>query len=118
MDTRTEEEAGAMICPLLSTPGAAVKCHGAKCMAWSWDNDGFQYQRQVRTGRDGKLPRDGITGEEVDRYLAAGWEIFEEARVSLIASTPTEILRRPIPKGRTGSCSALEAKVIDVEINS
>lgn len=112
METRTEEAAKRLICPLLTTPGALMKCQGCACMAWTWDNDGFQYDWGKAT-RWFKADEPGTVREG----LANGWVYHREDHPS-IPGYWRDIPRRPLPLGRTGYCGALTAKVAEVEVNS
>jgi hypothetical protein len=49
METRTEQAAKMLMCPLLTTPGTRMKCQGSECMAWRWD--AFEGQPERSTGR-------------------------------------------------------------------
>lgn len=108
---KTETEAKGCICPIRDMRnGMAAPCLGSLCMAWTWDNDGFQYIFDHKASA-----HVGQAYPEPSRPGGDGWERFDRPD-GQVRATPYILrgYRRPVT--RTGHCSALVARLAEVEV--
>lgn len=113
MTSRTKAEASALMCPYRFDPTISTgTCITDTCMAWQWDNDGFQYKYQaVYASGDDPVMRITDTVKR-DQYIAAGWELATQTVVSDLSSFEREVLRRPVT--RTGTCYHVSGRIAEI----
>jgi hypothetical protein len=113
---RSEANAVKLICPLMSRGGNFHHCQGSDCMAWEWDGDGYERRHMPRTPKNFNEPEamhEKRQAEALQKYLDAGWEVYEGQRPTDLGPEPFTGLRRKLP-ARVGDCNALVPRAMPV----
>jgi hypothetical protein len=119
----TLKKAMEKICPFRFSPGGYDCCCGISCMAWRWDDDGFERWYNYPTTKVSLAEEiGGKLSHVIEKYvfiLPDGWEFFNPGdadRKEFWEGTTT--LKRPWGENRKGFCGRCEPRIAEIEINS